>query len=221
MLCSVSHSVMKWVNVLDNSQYLCIFSSREQSATLSSSLNALERSQGVLENKLGSMQDQHHQDASKLKVQLAQAESRTRDLQKEVQSTRKFFLWDTSSYIIIDLTNLYHHWCYKKQQKYPRLSFSLQYDDTQSLLSDLRQRYERTEQEKHSINDELEQCKINLKLLQDKGSNVSHMTSSHHVDLTLIDSTEIALRHFISPRLHYAAVSDRLIDFTSMFCTPQ
>ncbi|KAK2874795.1 hypothetical protein Q8A67_021948 [Cirrhinus molitorella] len=105
-------------------------SSRERSATLSSSLNALEKSQGDLENKLGSIQDQHQQDASKLKVQLSQAESRTRDLQKE-------------------------------------------YDDTQNLLSDLRQRYEQTEQEKCSINDELEQCKVNLKLLQEKGSNPS------------------------------------------------
>lgn len=127
MLCSVSHSVMKWVNVLGNSQYcVYILSSREQSATLSSSLNTLERSQGVLENKLGSMQDQHHQDASKLKVQLAQAESRTRDLQKEVQSTRKLFLWDASSYIIIDSTNLYHHWvCYKKHNRNIPVSLSL------------------------------------------------------------------------------------------------
>lgn len=62
-------------------------SSRERSATLSSSLNALEKSQGDLENKLGSIQDQHQQDASKLKIQLSQAESRTRDLQKEVQAT--------------------------------------------------------------------------------------------------------------------------------------
>ncbi|XP_057217539.1 sarcolemma associated protein a isoform X1 [Triplophysa rosa] len=63
-------------------------SSREQSATLSSSLNSLEKSQGVLENKLDSMQDRHQQDASKLKVQLAQAESRTRDLQKEYDDTQ-------------------------------------------------------------------------------------------------------------------------------------
>ncbi|XP_016301813.1 sarcolemmal membrane-associated protein-like isoform X4 [Sinocyclocheilus anshuiensis] len=105
-------------------------SSRERSATLSSSLNSLEKSQGDLENKLGSIRDQHQQDASKLKIQLAQAESHTRDLQKE-------------------------------------------YDDTQNLLSDLRQQYEQTEQEKYSINDELEQCKVNLKLLQEKGSNPS------------------------------------------------
>uniref|UniRef100_A0A672SWR0 Sarcolemmal membrane-associated protein n=1 Tax=Sinocyclocheilus grahami TaxID=75366 RepID=A0A672SWR0_SINGR len=111
--------------------FLSLFcSSRERSATLCSSLNALEKSQGDLENKLGSIRDQHQQDASKLKIQLAQGESRTRDLQKE-------------------------------------------YDDTQNLLSDLRQQYEQTEQEKHSINDELEQCKVNLKLLQEKGSNPS------------------------------------------------
>ncbi|XP_059384988.1 LOW QUALITY PROTEIN: sarcolemmal membrane-associated protein-like [Carassius carassius] len=107
-------------------------SSRERSVTLSSSLNALEKSQGDLENKLGSIQDQHQQDASKLKIQLVRAEGHTRDLQKE-------------------------------------------YDDTQNLLSDLRQQYEQTEQEKHSINDELEQCKVNLKLLQEKGSNSGWM----------------------------------------------
>ncbi|XP_051528413.1 sarcolemma associated protein a isoform X2 [Myxocyprinus asiaticus] len=63
-------------------------SSREQSATLSSSLNAMEKSQGDLENKLGSIQDQHQEDASKLKIQLAHAENRTRDLQKEYDDTQ-------------------------------------------------------------------------------------------------------------------------------------
>ncbi|XP_026788796.3 sarcolemma associated protein a isoform X9 [Pangasianodon hypophthalmus] len=63
-------------------------SSREQSATLSSSLNALEKSQGDLENKLGSMQDQHQQDASRLKVELTQAENRTKSLQKEYEDTQ-------------------------------------------------------------------------------------------------------------------------------------
>ncbi|XP_058230254.1 sarcolemma associated protein a isoform X9 [Hemibagrus wyckioides] len=62
--------------------------SREQSATLSSSLNALEKSQGDLENKLGSIQSQHQQDASRLKVELAQAENRTKNLQKEYEDTQ-------------------------------------------------------------------------------------------------------------------------------------
>ncbi|XP_078139640.1 sarcolemma associated protein a isoform X6 [Centroberyx gerrardi] len=45
-----------------------------------------------------------------------------------------------------------------------------EYEDTQSQLLDLRQRYERTEQEKLNIHQELEQCRSNLKLLQDKTS---------------------------------------------------
>ncbi|KAM9800665.1 sarcolemma associated protein a isoform 8-T8 [Syngnathus typhle] len=46
-----------------------------------------------------------------------------------------------------------------------------EYEDTQLLLSDLRQRYEKTEQEKTNIHQELEQCRSNLKLLQDKNSS--------------------------------------------------
>ncbi|XP_039529371.1 sarcolemma associated protein a isoform X3 [Pimephales promelas] len=63
-------------------------SSRERSETLCSSLNDLEKSQGDLANKLGSIQDQHQQDASKLRIQLSQAENRTRDLQKEYDDTQ-------------------------------------------------------------------------------------------------------------------------------------
>ncbi|XP_073732420.1 sarcolemma associated protein a isoform X5 [Misgurnus anguillicaudatus] len=141
-------------------------SSREQSATLSSTLNAMERSQGALENKLGSIQDQHQQDASKLKIQLDQAESRTRDLQKEYRD----LLMCNSKQTSVVIKVLCAWPC-----KICNLSLSLQYDDTQSQLSDLRQRYDRTEQEKRSINDELEQCKVNLKLLQEKGSNSGWM----------------------------------------------
>uniref|UniRef100_A0A674D1K7 Sarcolemmal membrane-associated protein n=1 Tax=Salmo trutta TaxID=8032 RepID=A0A674D1K7_SALTR len=103
-------------------------SSREQTASLNRSLQLLEKSQGEMQCRLGSLQDQHLLDANVLQTQLAQAASWTQSLQKE-------------------------------------------YEDTQTLLSDLRQRYERTEQEKRSINEELEQCKFNLKLLQDKGKN--------------------------------------------------
>uniref|UniRef100_A0A8C9QXE3 Sarcolemmal membrane-associated protein n=1 Tax=Scleropages formosus TaxID=113540 RepID=A0A8C9QXE3_SCLFO len=112
--------------------------SREQSATLSSSLSALEKSQGELEQQLGSLQEQHRQDAGRLRTQLAQADGRTRSLQKE-------------------------------------------YEDTQSQLSDLKVKYERTEQEKRSIHQELEQCRVNLKLLQEKGSNVSVLAGGRGV----------------------------------------
>ncbi|XP_062843187.1 sarcolemma associated protein a isoform X2 [Trichomycterus rosablanca] len=118
-------------------------SSREQSATLSCSLNALEKTQGDLESKLGSIQDQHQQDAKRLKVQLAKAESHTEILQKE-------------------------------------------YEDTQNQLSDLRQRYNQSEQEKRSINDELEQCKVNLKLLQEQGKNPSILQPVQAIFIGLI-----------------------------------
>ncbi|KAM4583248.1 sarcolemma associated protein a isoform 4-T4 [Fundulus diaphanus] len=48
-----------------------------------------------------------------------------------------------------------------------------EYEDTQTQLLDLRQRYEKTEQEKLNIHQELEQCRSNLKLLQDKASSPS------------------------------------------------
>ncbi|XP_041744383.1 sarcolemmal membrane-associated protein-like isoform X2 [Coregonus clupeaformis] len=111
-------------------------SSREQTASL-------KTSQGEMQSRLGSLQDQHLQDANKLQTQLAQAASRTHSLQRE-------------------------------------------YEDTQNLLCDLRQCYERTELEKRSINDELEQCKVNLKLLQDKGKNPSILQPVQAIFIGLI-----------------------------------
>ncbi|XP_049719506.1 sarcolemmal membrane-associated protein isoform X29 [Elephas maximus indicus] len=48
-----------------------------------------------------------------------------------------------------------------------------EYEKTQTVLSELKLKYEMTEQEKQSITDELKQCKDNLKLLQEKGNNPS------------------------------------------------
>uniref|UniRef100_A0A8C5E1F3 Sarcolemmal membrane-associated protein n=1 Tax=Gouania willdenowi TaxID=441366 RepID=A0A8C5E1F3_GOUWI len=56
-----------------------------------------------------------------------------------------------------------------------------EYEDTQCQLSDLRQRYERTEKEKMNIHKELEQCRSNLELLQDKSSSVrTHTYTDTH-----------------------------------------
>ncbi|XP_064818096.1 sarcolemmal membrane-associated protein-like, partial [Oncorhynchus masou masou] len=57
-------------------------SSREQTASLNSSLQLLEKSQGEMQSRLGSLQDQHLQDANKLQSQLTQAASRTQSLQR-------------------------------------------------------------------------------------------------------------------------------------------
>uniref|UniRef100_A0A672ZE43 Sarcolemmal membrane-associated protein n=1 Tax=Sphaeramia orbicularis TaxID=375764 RepID=A0A672ZE43_9TELE len=115
-------------------EHLSVFRSsltREQSLVLSSSLESLEKREEVLQDKLGSLENQHLQDASRLKSQLDQAQARV--------------------YVCV----------------------FVQYEDTQSQLLDLRQRYERTEKEKLNIHQELEQCRSSLKLLQDKTSSVS------------------------------------------------
>ncbi|XP_032988797.1 sarcolemmal membrane-associated protein isoform X20 [Rhinolophus ferrumequinum] len=46
-----------------------------------------------------------------------------------------------------------------------------EYERTQTVLSELKLKFEMTEQEKQSITDELKQCKDNLKLLREKGNN--------------------------------------------------
>ncbi|XP_040502083.1 sarcolemmal membrane-associated protein isoform X31 [Gallus gallus] len=48
-----------------------------------------------------------------------------------------------------------------------------EYERTQTVLSELKAKYEMAEQEKQSITEELKQCKENLKLLQEKGNNPS------------------------------------------------
>nr|XP_056723300.1 sarcolemmal membrane-associated protein isoform X24 [Euleptes europaea] len=48
-----------------------------------------------------------------------------------------------------------------------------EYEKTQTILSELKLKFEITEQEKQSITDELKQCKDSLKLLQEKGNHVS------------------------------------------------
>uniref|UniRef100_A0A8C7ZJP0 Sarcolemmal membrane-associated protein n=1 Tax=Oryzias sinensis TaxID=183150 RepID=A0A8C7ZJP0_9TELE len=56
-----------------------------QSQVLSSSLESLEKREEVLQDKLGSLENQHMQDASRLKSQLDQAQARTHTLQREVR----------------------------------------------------------------------------------------------------------------------------------------
>ncbi|XP_050996313.1 sarcolemmal membrane-associated protein isoform X1 [Acomys russatus] len=46
-----------------------------------------------------------------------------------------------------------------------------EYEKTQTVLSELKLKFEMTEREKQSITDELKQCKDNLKLLREKGNN--------------------------------------------------
>ncbi|XP_058022823.1 sarcolemmal membrane-associated protein isoform X19 [Ahaetulla prasina] len=107
-----------------------LHNSQQQSLALTSELSILEVSQKELENKMGSLKEEHQRDANTLKTLLNEAENQAKDAQNE-------------------------------------------YETTQIMLSELRLKFEITEQEKQSVTDELKQCKENLKLLQEKGNNPS------------------------------------------------
>lgn len=49
----------------------------------------------------------------------------------------------------------------------------MQYEEAKTELSELKEKYEKAEQEKQSLTDELEECKANMKDLQEKGTKVS------------------------------------------------
>ncbi|KAM3846305.1 sarcolemmal membrane-associated protein isoform 10-T11 [Vipera latastei] len=105
-----------------------LHNSQQQSLALTSDLSVLEGSRKELENKMGSLKEEHQRDATSLKTLLNEAENQAKDAQNE-------------------------------------------YEKTQTMLSELRLKFEITEQEKQSVTDELKQCKENLKLLQEKGNN--------------------------------------------------
>ncbi|KAM6470418.1 sarcolemmal membrane-associated protein isoform 7-T8 [Liasis olivaceus] len=107
-----------------------LHNSQQQSLALTSDLSVLELSRKELENKMGSLKEEHQRDAATLKTLLNEAENQAKDAQNE-------------------------------------------YEKTQTMLSELKLKFEITEQEKQSVTDELKQCKENLKLLQEKGNNPS------------------------------------------------
>ncbi|XP_063147826.1 sarcolemmal membrane-associated protein isoform X21 [Candoia aspera] len=107
-----------------------LHNSQQQSLALTSDLSVLELNQKELENKMGSLKEEHQRDAATLKTLLNEAENQAKDAQNE-------------------------------------------YEKTQTMLSELKLKFEITEQEKQSVTDELKQCKENLKLLQEKGNNPS------------------------------------------------
>ena len=65
---------------------MCVCSTREQSEVLSNSLESLEKRKDVLQDQLGSLENQHLHDESRLMSQLDQAQARTHPLQKEVHT---------------------------------------------------------------------------------------------------------------------------------------
>lgn len=55
----------------------------------------------------------------------------------------------------------------------------VQYEEARTELSDLKEKYEKVEQEKQLVTDELEACRANMEELQGKGAKVStHLSNA-------------------------------------------
>ncbi|ELK07799.1 Sarcolemmal membrane-associated protein [Pteropus alecto] len=135
-----------------------LHNSQKQSLELTSDLSILQMTRKELEHQVGSLKEQHLRDSADLKTLLSKAENQAKDVQKE--------RWQNGA-------------TEAKTEAQPAAEQSLffdwepnlHYEKTQTVLSELKLKFEMTEQEKQSITDELKQCKDNLKLLREKGNN--------------------------------------------------
>ncbi|XP_060059033.1 sarcolemmal membrane-associated protein isoform X21 [Erinaceus europaeus] len=135
-----------------------LHNSQQQSLELTSDLSILQISRKELENQVGSLKEQHLRDSADLKTLLCKAENQAKDVQKE-RWHRRTAEAEAKAQPAAEQSLLFD-W-----------ESNLHYEKTQTVLSELKLKFEMTEQEKQSITDELKQCKDNLKLLRDKGNN--------------------------------------------------
>lgn len=68
-------------------------SSQQQSLALTSDLSVLELTRKELENKMGSLKEQHQRDATSLKTLLNEAENQAKDAQNEVNRNIFLHIW--------------------------------------------------------------------------------------------------------------------------------
>ncbi|XP_058844909.1 sarcolemmal membrane-associated protein isoform X6 [Acipenser ruthenus] len=152
---------------------------REKAAELQDELERLQKECATLQGECASLQEEKAPLVGKLQ-----------SLEKELDSSRQHSVELTSTLSVLektrrDLESEAGVLKEKHQQDASGLKAQLaeasnrtkglqkEFEETQALLSDLKERYERTEQEKQTITDELQQCKVNLKLLQEKESHPS------------------------------------------------
>ncbi|KAM8759230.1 sarcolemmal membrane-associated protein isoform 15-T15 [Rhynchonycteris naso] len=173
----------KEITSLQNSFQLryqqCEDQQREETTRLQGELEKLRKAWNVLETECHSLKKENVLLSSELQRQ-----------EKELHNSQKQSLELTSDLSILQMTRkeLENQMGSLKEQ-HLRDSADLktllrkaenqakdvqkEYEKTQTVLSELKLKFEMTEQEKQSITDELKQCKDNLKLLREKGNNPS------------------------------------------------
>ncbi|XP_042785705.1 sarcolemmal membrane-associated protein isoform X24 [Panthera pardus] len=173
----------KEITSLQNSFQLrcqqCEDQQREEATRLQSELEKLRKEWNVLETECHSLKKENVLLSSELQRQ-----------EKELHNSQKQSLELTSDLSILQMTRKeLENQVGSLKEQHLRDSAGLktllskaenqakdvqkEYEKTQTVLSELKLKFEMTEQEKQSITDELKQCKDNLKLLREKGNNPS------------------------------------------------
>ncbi|XP_065407039.1 sarcolemmal membrane-associated protein isoform X26 [Chrysemys picta bellii] len=157
----------------------CEDQQREEATRLQGELEKLRKEWSDLEAECLSLKNENTLLASELQRQ-----------EKELHSSQKQSLALTSDLSVLEMTRKQlENQVGSLKEQHQRDAASLktllseaenqakdiqkEYEKTQTVLSELKLKFEMTEQEKQSITDELKQCKDNLKLLQEKGNNPS------------------------------------------------
>ncbi|XP_074861992.1 sarcolemmal membrane-associated protein isoform X6 [Carettochelys insculpta] len=157
----------------------CEDQQREEATRLQGELGKLRKEWSDLETECLSLKKENSLLASELQRQ-----------EKELHSSQKQSLALTSDLSVLEMTRKeLENQVGSLKEQHQRDAASLktllseaenqakdaqkEYEKTQTMLSELKLKFEMTEQEKQSITDELKQCKDNLKLLQEKGNNPS------------------------------------------------
>uniref|UniRef100_A0A4W3K0D8 Sarcolemmal membrane-associated protein n=1 Tax=Callorhinchus milii TaxID=7868 RepID=A0A4W3K0D8_CALMI len=105
-------------------------SAQQQNAVLIKNVNGLETCRKELEVQVGTLKEQQVREKQEFRIQLAETENETRNLEKQYEANRTIFV-------------------------------------------EVKEKLNRTEHEKQAMMEELKECKENLKMLQEKGNNVS------------------------------------------------
>ncbi|XP_020017674.1 sarcolemmal membrane-associated protein isoform X12 [Castor canadensis] len=171
----------KEITSLQNSFQLrcqqCEDQQREEATRLQGELEKLKKEWNVLETECHSLKKENVLLSSELQRQ-----------EKELHNSQKQSLELTSDLSILQMTRKeLENQVGSLKEQHLRDSADLkillskaenqakdvqkEYEKTQTVLSELKLKFEMTEQEKQSITDELKQCKDNLKLLREKGNN--------------------------------------------------
>ncbi|XP_060246719.1 sarcolemmal membrane-associated protein isoform X22 [Meriones unguiculatus] len=173
----------KEITSLQNSFQLrcqqCEDQQREEATRLQGELEKLKKEWNVLETECHSLKKENVLLSSELQRQ-----------EKELHNSQKQSLELTSDLSVLQITRKeLENQVGSLKEQHLRDSADLktllskaenqakdvqkEYEKTQTVLSELKLKFEMTEQEKQSITDELKQCKDNLKLLREKGNNPS------------------------------------------------